>query len=165
MPDKITRNYEITGEPAQLNVLEFLFKQIWYLGMIGSSRKIELYVDGDGAVQLKFKRDGIDVRDLTDNKDLGYGVIKYDENDANYPWYFDLGDNMQDEDSEIQELKKLLEHDLIQKVIIGDKRLIVKLRPTSFVQNVINLFEHFKKVLKKKENVIIHMVMMYSLLI
>lgn len=91
MPDKITRNYEITGEPAQLNVLEFLFKQIWYLGMIGSSRKIELYVDGDGAVQLKFKRDGIDVRDLTDNKDLGYGVIKYDENDANYPWYFDLG--------------------------------------------------------------------------
>lgn len=57
---------------------------------------------------------------------------------------------MQDEDSEIQELKKLLEHDLIQKVIIGDKRLIVKLRPTSFVQNVINLFEHFKKVLKKE---------------
>lgn len=88
MPREI-RNYEIEGESEQLNVLECMFNQIQYLGMIGSSRKIEVYVDGDGSVQLKFKRDGVDIKDLDDNTNLGYGIIKY--NEENYPWYFDLG--------------------------------------------------------------------------
>ena len=70
-----TRNYTITGEPEQLNVLEHFFKEIQYLGVIGASRRIELYINGDGAINLNIERDNTNVKDLKDNNDLGNGYI------------------------------------------------------------------------------------------
>ena len=53
-----TRTYEITGRPSHLDILEGVFGRIEALGDIGSSRLISVYVDGDGAVRLKIRRNG-----------------------------------------------------------------------------------------------------------
>lgn len=85
-----TRKYEITGNPYQIEVLEQLLRYIEYLGIVGSSREIKVYCDGDGPVQLKITNNDekIDmVQDLPVK--IGYGIIKKDdENDSRF---FDLG--------------------------------------------------------------------------
>ena len=65
MSDIETRIYEITGKPSQLDILEGVFGCIETLGNIGSSRNVSIFVDGDGDVHLKFRRDGnkLDSRD------------------------------------------------------------------------------------------------------
>lgn len=79
---KETRIYEITGKSEQLEVLEQLFKHIEHLGSIGASREIPVYVDGDGEVQLKFKKEkenGYEeiptIRHDELPKKIGYGII------------------------------------------------------------------------------------------
>ena len=54
--NKETRTYEITGCSKQLNILEKLFGRIEFFGSTGMSREINMYVDGDGAARLKFRK-------------------------------------------------------------------------------------------------------------
>lgn len=85
----IESNYE-----EHLNMLDKLFAYIQYLGRVGASRKIELYVDGDGQINYRFyKKDGTGFfRQLDDNEveelPLGYGIIKTKNEEKKY---FDLG--------------------------------------------------------------------------
>ena len=83
-----SRYYKISSRSVeQLNMMDKLFSLIEYLGSVGSSRNINLYVDGDGAVHLKFKscNEGESVfQDLDHEKiekaDCGYGVAKINLN-------------------------------------------------------------------------------------
>ena len=93
--DLISRYYKISARnEGQLNMLEKLFVYIQYLSIIGASRTVHIYVDGDGAVTLKFKshdEDEVIFKDLdydiVMDKDSGYGSVSIDEDDS----YFDLG--------------------------------------------------------------------------
>jgi hypothetical protein len=53
-----TRTYEITGKPKQLDILERVLGRMEALGNMGCSRVIRIFVDGDGAVRLKVRKDG-----------------------------------------------------------------------------------------------------------
>jgi hypothetical protein len=53
-----TRTYEITGKSNQLDILERILGRMEALGNMGSSRMIRIFVDGDGAVRLKVRKDG-----------------------------------------------------------------------------------------------------------
>lgn len=93
---KFIRTYKIESRhEEQLNMLEKLFQYIQYLGIMGSSREITIFVDGDGPVQLKFykkREDNIFIKldgDKTEKLPQGYGVIKTNEDGDEY--YFDLG--------------------------------------------------------------------------
>ena len=57
MNERETRTYHITMESEQLNVLEAFFKDMVSYGKIGASRKLVVYVDGDGAVHPEIKRE------------------------------------------------------------------------------------------------------------
>lgn len=97
MGDKLySRVYKIVARnEEQLNVLEMLFEHIQYLGKVGSSRSIELFVDGDGAVQLKFYKKRLDdvyiklLPEKVEELDMGYGDVRVDADGDKY--YFDLG--------------------------------------------------------------------------
>jgi len=52
-PETETRTYKIEGRPDQLDELEKVFDRTQCLGIIGSSRHIIMFVDGDGAARLK----------------------------------------------------------------------------------------------------------------
>ena len=80
-----TRTYAISGTPEQLDTLEALFNEINVLCAMGSSRKIRLYVDGDGAVNLHIKPQEGELN----NKAAGYGNLK--RNPDGYLSYLDLG--------------------------------------------------------------------------
>ena len=57
----ISRYYKISARnEGQLNMLEKFFVYIQYLSSIGASRMVNVYVDGDGAVSLKFASHGED---------------------------------------------------------------------------------------------------------
>ena len=93
---KFIRTYKIEARKAeQLNMLEKLFEYMEYLGKMGMSREITLFVDGDGQVQLKFykkRKDDIFLRfdhNKIDSLPCGYGYIKEDTNGDKV--YFDLG--------------------------------------------------------------------------
>lgn len=58
MKTEETRTYEITGYPEHLDILEKVFGKMEYFGSIGRSRRIKMFVDGDGAVRLKIRRNG-----------------------------------------------------------------------------------------------------------
>ena len=93
----VTRFYKVcAANEGQLNMLEKLFVYIQYLGVIGASRHVNLYVDGDGAVSFSFSSHGSDdfvFRDLdfdtVMDKDSGYGKVSVEENDKDS--FFDLG--------------------------------------------------------------------------
>jgi hypothetical protein len=83
--EKETRTYTITGTKDQLDILERVFGRIELLGVAGSSRNINIYVDGDGSVRMKFRRDDrkLDASDV--KKENGgfmitdqYGNVKVD---------------------------------------------------------------------------------------
>lgn len=79
----VVRNYTISARnEQQLNALEQLFIRFQSLGEIGSSRGISVYIDGDGQMQLKFLRDGENLK-VTD--DVGYGKINVED------YIYDLG--------------------------------------------------------------------------
>lgn len=80
-----TRTYAISGTPEQLDTLEALFNEINVLCAMGSSRKICLYVDGDGAVNMRIKPQEGELN----NKAAGYGNLK--RNSDGYLSYLDLG--------------------------------------------------------------------------
>lgn len=93
--DLISRYYKISARnEGQLNMLEKIFVYIQYLSIVGASRSINIYVDGDGAVSFKFKShdengvifDDLDY-DVVMDKDSGYGSVNIDEDNS----YFDLG--------------------------------------------------------------------------
>ena len=92
---KFIRTYKIEARyEEQLNMMEKLFEYIQYLGIIGASREITLFVDGDGQVQLKFykkRKEDIFIKlnsDKTEELSQGYGVIKTNNDGDRY--YFDL---------------------------------------------------------------------------
>lgn len=71
---KITKYYKITARnQGQMNMVDKLFCLIEYLGKIGASRNINLYVDGDGMVQLKFQSCKADENIF---RDLDYDLIR-----------------------------------------------------------------------------------------
>lgn len=99
--NKETRNYKITGTTEQLNVLEELFNLTEILGDLGSARTQKIFIDGDGAIRLKFARENgervkVCDKDLIDKSEdelmdtsvYGYGVIKKLDDKS---YYFDLG--------------------------------------------------------------------------
>ena len=47
------RIYKITAEKEQLDIFEAFLKTMHMMGAAGASRRIELYVDGDGAFHPK----------------------------------------------------------------------------------------------------------------
>ena len=59
--DRETRRYDITATKEQLDILETLFHTMQRMGAVGSSRRIKLYVDGDGAFHPTFEK----IRDVT----------------------------------------------------------------------------------------------------
>lgn len=97
MDDLISRYYKISSySEEQLNMLEKFFVYIQYLSVIGASREVHVYVDGDGAVNLKFASHSegeflfneLDFQTVM-KKDNGYGSVKLGDN--NYDSKFDLG--------------------------------------------------------------------------
>lgn len=54
---EVTRTYKISGKASIVDNLEVLFREISILSNVGASREIKLYVDGDGAVDLKIERE------------------------------------------------------------------------------------------------------------
>ena len=94
MTDEKVRNIYVieARKQEQLNVFDKFLQYVQMLGSIGASRKIELFVDGDGEVQFKIcKMVGdelvrIDQCEVSD--DIGYGFIKTKNEDKNY---FSLG--------------------------------------------------------------------------
>ena len=92
MSEVVKREYVIEGKEEQLNVLEKMFQYIQMLGLIGASRKIELFVDGDGQVRFKIfkKENGEEIRidQIEVSDDIGYGFIKTKNEDIHY---FSLG--------------------------------------------------------------------------
>jgi hypothetical protein len=72
---KEKRTYEISGDAEQLNVLERVLGRVSALASIGSSRSIKVFVDGDGAVNVRVTKDG----ELLPNDDY-----KSDETDAHF---------------------------------------------------------------------------------
>lgn len=54
---EVTRSYKISGKASIVDNLEVLFREISILSNVGASREIKLYVDGDGAVDLKIERE------------------------------------------------------------------------------------------------------------
>ena len=95
--DLISRYYKISARnEGQLNMLEKLFVYIQYLSIIGASRVVNVYVDGDGAVTFKFKSHGEDEFvyeeldfDVVMDKDSGYGGVSVGRDDEDS--WFDLG--------------------------------------------------------------------------
>ena len=85
---KTTKYYKITTRnKAQMNMIDKLFSLIEYLGTVGASRNINLYVDGDGMVQIKFQscNEGESVFQPLDHKKIdelpcGYGYEKKELN-------------------------------------------------------------------------------------
>lgn len=75
MTERETRKYEITAEPEQLNVLEALFKTMESMGILGSSRKIVLMVDGDGAFHPRITVNGEKIPKDVYETDFGYGIV------------------------------------------------------------------------------------------
>lgn len=96
-----TRNHKITAKPSQLLILEELFHTMQVMGDVGASRRIVLYVDGDGAFHPRFTDDNGDpIKTNIDNQcdvvDVNYGRIKKNPEDEKYPdndfWkYYDFG--------------------------------------------------------------------------
>lgn len=75
--EKFSRYYKVTAtDENQLNMLERLFVIVEYLGVIGASRLLELYVDGDGPINLKFKTM---LENETMFKDLDYDTVMASE--------------------------------------------------------------------------------------
>lgn len=82
--EKAVKYYKLTcSNQEQINMIEKLFVLMQYLGTVGASRKINLYVDGDGAVHPKFSartEDEYVFRTLNYDecmeKDGGFGVTK-----------------------------------------------------------------------------------------
>lgn len=70
MNERETRTYQITMESEQLNVLEAFFKDMVSYGKIGASRKLVVYVDGDGAVHPEIKRED---KQLASESEFGCG--------------------------------------------------------------------------------------------
>lgn len=93
----ISRYYKISARnEGQLNMLEKFFVYIQYLSIIGASRMVNVYVDGDGAVSLKFASHGEDEFVFQDldyekvmDKDSGYGRVSIEKD--NIDSTFDLG--------------------------------------------------------------------------
>jgi len=54
--DKETRTYDITAKPYQLNLFEEFLSMVQYVGGVGASRSLELWIDGDGSAQFTFDR-------------------------------------------------------------------------------------------------------------
>lgn len=72
---KETRVYEISGELRQLDILERVLGRITYMGNVGKSRTISIFIDGDGAVDIKATRNG---------EKLKYEDITYEDSDAHF---------------------------------------------------------------------------------
>ena len=70
MNERETRTYKITMESEQLNVLEAFFKDMMAYGKIGASRKLVVYVDGDGAVHPDITRED---KQLASESEYGCG--------------------------------------------------------------------------------------------
>jgi Zn-finger nucleic acid-binding protein len=68
-----TREYKISGGPVFLDKLEDLLRTIEGLSMDGCSRSMNVFIDGDGGVNLKFKK-------LNPNKK----TYKYEKLEYNY---------------------------------------------------------------------------------
>lgn len=50
-----TLKVEISGSDEQLEVMAKILESIYYLGSIGASRTIKIWVDGDNSGQIKIK--------------------------------------------------------------------------------------------------------------
>ena len=95
--DLVTRFYKIGARnEGQLNMLEKLFVYIEYLSRVGASRAVTVYVDGDGALGLKFSSHQKDEfvfkkldYDTVMDKDSGYGRADIGKDDMDS--WFDLG--------------------------------------------------------------------------
>ena len=82
LADKIeeeTRTYEITGKPHQLSEIEGFLGAVQYLGDVGASRSLKIWIDGDGGARLKARRDGEDLEpheklDLEKDEALKAGI-------------------------------------------------------------------------------------------
>lgn len=70
------RTYVIEGEPEHMNRLEKVLFFIQYLGDVGSSRNIIMFVDGDGAVRLKITKENGKLQRPEDNDWVGTIDIK-----------------------------------------------------------------------------------------
>ncbi|MBQ6219966.1 MAG: hypothetical protein IJH63_00645 [Methanobrevibacter sp.] len=98
--DGVSRYYKITARnEGQLNMLEEVFTYMQGLGAVGASRQLTIFCDGDGAVQLKFKRHCEDeyifqdlLPDEVNKQNLGYGRYTINDDDGEgKETYFDLG--------------------------------------------------------------------------
>lgn len=73
--DKDTRTYTLTGTPETLNQFEEVLSLIQYLGNVGASRTIKLWVDGDGSARIKVKSDkALKDKKLDIDGDLNLGI-------------------------------------------------------------------------------------------
>lgn len=59
--DVETRTYDISAYPEILDQLEEILKAMEFLGNVGASRILEIYVDGDGRARIKTKRADKDI--------------------------------------------------------------------------------------------------------
>jgi hypothetical protein len=66
MENQKTLKIEATGREENLNVLINFLRMVQYCGDVGSTRTIELWVDGDGAARMNF--DFPEVLDLPEQK-------------------------------------------------------------------------------------------------
>lgn len=54
--DRPKRTYVIEGDDDQLDELERVLSAITWLSSVGASRNIKIYVDGDGAANIRVTR-------------------------------------------------------------------------------------------------------------
>jgi hypothetical protein len=74
-----TLTVEISNlEPRQANELRRLFAWMGYLGSVGSSRQIQLFVDGDGSFRARFEENGERIEvpkdDDSNDEELSFGL-------------------------------------------------------------------------------------------
>ena len=105
MGEKETREYRIHAKKEQLDILDSLFYTMCFMGIIGASREIHLYVDGDGAFHPEIDKKNSDgkyeristnliKRDSKDTVKHGCGYIKReygDSKDSTFYIYYDFG--------------------------------------------------------------------------
>ena len=64
---------EFTGEENHLNDLAYFLRLIEYLGNVGATRTLKLWIDGDGATRIK-----VNFPNMKDKIEVNEDVLKED---------------------------------------------------------------------------------------
>jgi hypothetical protein len=94
MDERITRTYKVSSyDERHLNALENVFSLMEYLGSVGHSTEIRIFVDGDGAMRLKFTDENNQkIKEHTKQEEIVYPFDNEEKVRENKKSYFiDLG--------------------------------------------------------------------------